>query len=239
MKICFITSLFGDSIENIDKCGRFETDDRYDYYLFTNLDIKQFNTSWKVININDIFLGSNITSNIIKSRYPKFMGWKLLEKYVEKTYDAVFYCDGYLAPKITTDWNYYANLITQHESGLVQQKHVRDAYEECDAIVRYKKDNRERMDKVNKYLLKNNFPNKIIMPENTVFGYNPNNKKLQLAFSNFWNEYSSYTLSHRDQPLWSYILWKNKITPIFTQNNNMLYLFKNIGTLGFNGHKYI
>ena len=45
-KICFITTSICDNYNKIDKPTKFIKNPNYDYYLFTNLDKKLFNTSY-------------------------------------------------------------------------------------------------------------------------------------------------------------------------------------------------
>ena len=100
MKICFISSLFSDDYTKCDKPQKFKKYDNCDYFLFTNIKKEYFSTSWEIINIDDnnpIFKG--IQNNIIKSRYPKFMGWKYLKDNLKKNYDVIFYCDCILYPR--------------------------------------------------------------------------------------------------------------------------------------------
>ena len=239
-KICFITSLFGKSYAEVDKPSNF--DDWLlpgcDYYLFTNLDEKLFNGSWKVVNIDNIFNDMNISSNIIKSRYPKFMGWKSLKDIVKKEYDVIVYCDGLMRPVGKPEvWQEYANTILNHPSGLMQKLHKRDAYKECDEIVKVKKDTPERMKKIKEFLKKKGYPKNIKMCENTAFGYDPNNIKLTETFTDFWNEYSTYNTSHRDQPLWGYFQYKHDIKPYI--NKEFFTRFKRESLLGFNNHRYV
>ena len=241
MKICFISSVFGKSYNEVDKPGKFETNSEYDYCLFTNLDPKKFNTSWNVINVNHVFDNTTIQSNIIKSRYPKFMGFKLLRDVVKKDYDVVFYCDAILCPKHNVNWKEHANTILKHPSGIMQMRHGRDSYQELSVLVGARKDNKERVEKTKQYLERNKFPKGIPMPENTVFGYNPKHERLTATFTEFWNEYSTYNTSHRDQPLWSYFLWKHKLTPHFFKRSRdmMKQLFESNARIGFRGHSYI
>jgi len=255
MKLCFITALFGKSHDEIDQITKFKKNDSYDYYLFTNLLPDGFNTSWKVITLEPNNFGISITSdpmqykiskhiitsNIIKSRYPKFMGKKILKDILNKEYDVIFYCDACWAPKYNANWEHIANSILKHPSGIMVQPHIRGAYAELRSIIRSRKDNKNRCNATHKYLIENNFPKGKLMPENMCFGYNPNNLNLQNAFTDFWNKYSKYEISHRDQPLWSYILWKHNINPLLY---NKMYrkmldnLFDRVGNNGFNGHKY-
>ena len=91
MKICFTTALIGDP-KTLDKPAKFERNPNYDYFLFTDINEEHFDTSWDVINIKDNPNVSGLTSNVRKSRYPKFMSWELLES-MGKNYDVVFYCE--------------------------------------------------------------------------------------------------------------------------------------------------
>lgn len=214
MKICFITSLFADSYAKSDKPKPFKKIDKYDYYLFTNLDPEVFNTSWEIINVKDTFKNTGIESNIIKSRYPKFMGWKLIKDLLNKEYDVIFYTDVVTKPKCDFNWEEWALQIQEHPDGIAQHRHRRDAYDECGAIVIHRKDTRERMDKTIAFLKEKKFQHNYPMYTNTSFGYNPNNKKITDALLDFWNEYSTYNTSHRDQPLWSYFQFKHNIKPL-------------------------
>tara|TARA_Y100000389_G_scaffold90956_1_gene87562 strand:+ start:15308 stop:16033 length:726 start_codon:yes stop_codon:yes gene_type:complete len=237
MNICFITSLFADSYENADKPEIFEKMDDCDYFLFTNLPKENFETSWEIIEIDYMFDNTDITSNIIKSRYPKFMGWHILNKITEKKYDIVFYCDAIKYPIKSNIWDEYSKEILKNEFGLLQQCHQRNAYEELKIVCcNYKKDTKSRCGKTKEFFLENNFPSKQLMTENDIFGYDPNNQKITDIFTEFWSIYKNYTLSHRDQPLWSFLLWKNNIKPKLLKKHGLRPHFRGIKSVGFKNH---
>lgn len=237
MKICFVTSLFGENYNTSDKPIKFKKVVGCDYLLFTNFSEEVFNTSWKIINISEHL--KHIKSNIIKSRYPKFMGWKLIKEIMNTEYDIIVYCDCYLCPKTNVDWVKISQMCLNHPSGILQQVHSRDAYEELLEIYKQNKDTKERCDVTINYITDHHFPNKVMMPENCIFVYDPKNKKVQETCEDFWNTYCPYQLSHRDQPLWSFILWKNKVTPLLTNTSFMRNnLVQHRGVIGFNGHQY-
>jgi hypothetical protein len=71
MKICFTSALFGDP-KRLGRPTDFETNPKWDYFLFTDIDGLESN-SWTVVNIKDIPEIRDIPSSIRKSRYPKFM----------------------------------------------------------------------------------------------------------------------------------------------------------------------
>ena len=51
-KICFITSLFSKKPDLVDKPSKFKRNKEYDYFIFTNLKPKIFNTSWDIVQTN-------------------------------------------------------------------------------------------------------------------------------------------------------------------------------------------
>ena len=222
MKICFISSLFANNYKEADKPIKFSKNENYDYYLFTNLEPSVFDTSWNIIKLEEKYT-IKYKKNLTKSRYPKFMVWQYIKniesnssEFFEKKYDIIFYCDGCYYPKKDIDWEKYGNIIKNCESGILQTQHPHshNIFKECDIVVEYKKDTKENMELTKKFFRDNNAPDNCFMTENTAFGYDPNNKKLTDAFSDFWDIYSEEKLSHRDQPLWGYISWKHNIKPI-------------------------
>ena len=214
MRICFITSLFGKSYKDVDKPSIFDKNDDYDYLLFTNLDEENFNTSWKIIKVDNLSEINKCNSFIVKSRYFKFLGWKYINDILKKKYDVIFYCDCLYKPRVNINWEYYANKIINSKSGIFQTLHKRSIFNELEKIIISEKDNIEKINKSKKFLLKNNVSFNYIITENTSFGYNPNNKKLLECFNDFWELYSKEILTHRDQIIWGFICWKNKLEPL-------------------------
>ena len=95
------------------------------------------------------------------------------------------------------------------------------------------------------FLKNNNVPENIIIKENTSFGYDPYNHSIISSYKEFWNLYINLQITYRDQPLWNYILWKNKLNPyldnklhkLFSTDNNLLFLYT--GKAQNNGHQYV
>jgi hypothetical protein len=225
-KICFLTTLIGDDINKLDKIGDFDKFnlEYYDFLLFTN--IKNFiHKSWNIIYIDDEYLNkainvdtykNNRSYDIYKSRYVKFMGWKLLEK----KYDVIFYCDCILSPNKNINWDKIANDILDADCGILQKQHPNknNPYKECEAIVNCRKDIKSNMNNMKLFLKENNIPDNYIITENTSFGYDPNNIKILNAFTEFWKIYINKKITYRDQPLWGMISYKYNIKPIFNEN---------------------
>ena len=145
----FTSSIFAKNYEEADKPIKFTKIPNVDYMLFTNIPKNKFNTSWEIIEIRD-FLNPNITSIIIKSRYPKFMAWEYIRTVLKLEYDVIFYMDAIYYPKPDKSpiWMKLANEIKSNSCGLMQQKHIRDAHKECYAIVRARKDSKANMQKM-------------------------------------------------------------------------------------------
>jgi len=239
--ICFVTSVFADKGQTCDSPKRFDTSNKYDYLLFTNLDPKDFDTSWEVISLSSL----PSSNPIINSRFPKFMGPTVLAHYRPKhTYDIVVYCDGYLTPRNDVSWDSVVQKVKNAPSGLVQTLHSRTVYEECEAIVANRKDTVQAINKLRQFMLKMQTPIDTPMYENTAFAYNPNHKRLQRVFQTFWKHYHNEMLSYRDQPLWASILHRVRIVPHIigsrkTQDHFHSKLWFNRSFVGFNGHIYV
>ena len=217
LKICFITSLFCNDINDIDVPGKFEKIKDYDYYLFSNLNKDQFDTSWEIIKMDNI----NYKNNLIKSRYMKFMAWKYFKDIMKKNYDVIYYCDAYLSPCIKVNWIELSTRLLNCNFPFMQSYHKKNngkggIREECNRIILFKKDKKENINKTFKFI-----KNKKIgvcrdtFYENTVFGYDPNSETITKFLEEFWKLYSDENefLSLRDQLLWNYLLLKRKYTP--------------------------
>uniref|UniRef100_A0A6C0KZU9 Nucleotide-diphospho-sugar transferase domain-containing protein n=1 Tax=viral metagenome TaxID=1070528 RepID=A0A6C0KZU9_9ZZZZ len=247
MKICFITTIIADSFENGDVPEIFDKNSNHDYYLFTNLPEKNYiNTSWDIIKLNnneDFF--KNIESNIIKSRFIKFMGWKYLYMNMKKKYDMIVYCDATFYPKNKKEaWEEIYELVKEY--GIVQKMKYpeRTAYTECVKIYKKKKDSQKRSKQMLNFLKVEKLPEKRYITENCYFAYDPTNKQLKEAFEFFWELYQK-NITHRDQPLWDYVKWKKNINPYigtkFFSSVRSTCLFGKLSDLniGFSGHTYI
>lgn len=236
-----MTSVFANNKHAIDRPGVFETNGKYDYLLFTNLDASVFHTSWQVITM----AGLPSRNPIINSRYPKFMGWQVLAQYrPHHSYDVVVYCDGYLAPRNDVEWDSVVQMVQQAPSGLVQTLHPRTVYEECEAIIAKRKDTFQPINKLRQFMLNLRTPIQTPMYENTAFAYNPQHTHLQRVCSIFWKHYCTEALSYRDQPLWGSVLHQLGVQPHIigsrTTNDHFhsLEWFRR-SSIGFNGHTYV
>ena len=237
MKICFTSALFGE----IDKPSKFERNPKYDYFLFTDTDKERLDTTWDIINIKDHPKIVGLTSNVKKSRYPKFMSWELLES-LGMPYDVVFYCDAYINPNIKKKWEAIAREIKDHNFGFTQEPHHRkkNALAEMKKIIKNRKDSEESIDKTISFFKKYDPAidlNLVQAYSNTAFGYDFLNEKVRKITKEFWEIYTREDITHRDQPLWNFLIFKNGFKPL----ENKLYrrgtFFLRSGTKG--KHSYV
>ena len=235
LSVAFITSAFYNTdkpevgkgyinkrkVPDLDKFGNF------DFFLFTNDPNIEKTKRWDIVYLTNEFVDEKCKLdskheriNVYRSRYPKWQGWKYLKDYMNKEYDVIFYVD--MQKKFdnkTINWIDIADKIKKHEFGLCQKKHPgrKCIYEEAKAIKKRMKCNEKEYNKILKFLKEKKVPNNLIsvcpITENDIFGYDPNNMKTTNTFDEFFELYCTQII-HRDQPLWWYILWKNKIKPI-------------------------
>jgi len=123
--ICFLTSIFGDSIGNVDRPADVEWFDRYwchtRFLLVTNLKHLP-SLGWTKIVINlasDVYIpveengdtmSQNLTAyatqkHIVQSRHAKFLAWAVLPEIVPTHCTVVIYMDGYLTPLRFSSWS--------------------------------------------------------------------------------------------------------------------------------------
>ena len=224
-KICFVYTYIGNA-EFAEGNNYFKKNPNYDYLFFTNLDKSYYNkSSWNIvnININDIELIKNISSNVKISRYFKFMVNDYITKYLKKQYDYIFYCDCWLSPKYNVNWNMLCTKINKSKFGIMQYKHQcwkKGINGDLKQIVKIKKDTSININKTKLFLKKINKHvnfNKPIYFENAIFGISTKKNNVK----NFLEEYWKYYLecpTYRDQPLWNFLLLKNNVKPVI-QNN--------------------
>jgi hypothetical protein len=72
--------------------------------------------------------------------------------------------------------------------------------------------------------------------------YDPRNRNYQRISDWFWQKYTTYGGSWRDQPLWAYTLHHFNCTPAVLTTQGVITrggdLFRTAGTIGFNNHRY-
>ena len=235
MKICFITALFcsENKITTLNLPNDFPkincneiNDLDIRYLLFTNLKkniIYNYlkDTPWEIITIDlDLDLDSSIDLDYVRqSRYPKFMGWKLLKDMeIDNEFDIIFYCDTHFSPVNQPKlWFNLGNKILNSEFGLLHSLHNKACkggkliidnlkgnfkgilWESYYAV----KCNKETFENIQntidffRHLLENKNKNNKKLEDNNIFfyngffGYNPRCKLVTDLMEEFWTIYSS------------------------------------------------
>lgn len=232
MKKCFVTSLFtGNRMKIPDTPLNFRKMENYDYFLFTNMDKEKFNTSWTIIHID-----FNYPNSVIKSRVPKFQIWEIE---MLKDYEIIIYCDAYFSPIYNVKgWNKIIDQVKNSKSGIVQTKNPyrKCAYDECDELVRLKKDTFENMKKTKELLKEKGLPKIFGLWRNTFLCYNKDNKNVKILFDKLWELYKSNVYTYRDQPLYSLASFLTNITPEEVFCKKLDHTYFHLGKIG--NHTY-
>lgn len=215
LKICFITSLISNKYNKFIDSPKGKKFDNYDFKIVCDKNINF--DGWDTIYIpkKELSKYTNINENyplseIYMSRYAKFMIWEYFKKN-KIYYDYIVYCDSYLYPKETINWdNFIEDYIKDND--IIQTLHNVSCLKDCNGIVRSKKETKENILKLKEYLNERNYDlNSKYYYENTILIYNPSNINLKKTFNEFWRIYTNEKLTYRDQPLWNYLCEKNKI----------------------------
>lgn len=227
-KICFVTTYIGD-LNRLDISQTFQTNDKYDYYLFTNLNKCNIpNKSWKHVKIDINKNFEYYKSNVYISRYFKFMLHEVFKQF-KKDYDFVIYCDAFLSPKPECDWVQIVNDCLKSDFPIMQYKHrwCKSVLDELFAIVKCEKETIYNAESLKKYLEiidpDVNFNEKLFY-ENTVFGYSLKNEKVINFLNEFWVYYNcKENPSYRDQCLWNFLYLKNKYKAFIVKSMKIKY----------------
>ena len=209
MKVAFYSSLFvGEKFKIPDVPSTFNKMENCDYFLFTNLNKDVFDTSWTIVNIDF----PDISNSIIKSRLPKFQPWKID---LLKQYDIVIFCDAYWSPINTNIWKNVFRQLLQSKNGILQSKNPYRicAYDECKELVKLRKDTPEKIITTLNFFKTNNLPFHFGLWRNTFLCIHMKNNNVKILFDHLWNLYKLNTYTHRDQPLYSYSIFKTNIQP--------------------------
>lgn len=212
MRVCVFTAIFSEK-EPIDKPGKFQKIDDWDYIMYTNLDPSCFGSEcpWTVKQVDvprecipkEPAVGVWIYAN----RYYKWMPQQHLPEY-----DVVIYVDGFQAPNpaFSKLWMRLATDVFDHNVpfSVVQSPHANSCiYKELNAIVIARKDTRARMDNILTFLNSVGYPRNYGLYWNGCYVVNNRCKRIKKVWSDLWSDMIKFT--YRDQALMMYELWKN------------------------------
>jgi hypothetical protein len=169
--ICFISSIFGPSVETADRPHDFtnykmSNTTSFQFFLYTNLEDLETPGWTKVVR------NFSYRRFITQSRWGKFMAWKDPEM---KACQTIFYFDGHFKPAGTaTRFRSVAKAIKESKFGLAQKPHPdfnRSALAEFDAIMIHKKDILKNVNASIDWLqAQPDFYNNCTLYENSAFG---------------------------------------------------------------------
>ncbi len=107
--------------------------------------------------------------------------------------------------------NYIFNKITETYSDLLIPLHFSrdDIYEECEEVIKCKKDSKRNCNRIKTFLQNNNMPRHYGLNETNVIYRRHNQPLIKKIMNEWWSFILNY--SKRDQLSCSYVLWKNGI----------------------------
>jgi hypothetical protein len=168
--ICFISSIFGPSVETADRPHDFTNyslgkTTSFQFFLYTNLEDLETPGWTKVVR------KFSYRRFITHSRWGKFMAWKDPEM---KACQTIFYFDGHFKPAGTsTSFRTLAKSIKDSEFGLAQKQHPRkhSVLDEFGAILKIRKDIKKNVDASIEWLqAQPDFYNNCTLYDNSAFG---------------------------------------------------------------------
>jgi hypothetical protein len=213
----------------------------FSFFAFTNQPEWDTPPGWTKI-ILERKLIKNYQRQITKSRWPKFLGWRHPRL---RSCDIIFHGDAYyINPVIPSYWRRSARAIASSDGGLMQNLQVGVNTVTGSALTQelrnnaaQGKDSLEAANYTMHWLLQQkDYSINIPVYKNAIFGYDPRNHKFRKVATEFWEEYSKEQGSWRDQPLWSYFLFRNQLVPVrFPPRRNGCHC-PPMGKAGFRGH---
>jgi len=241
--LCFVTAEFSDAPTDMDSLPILDEDMRTDpprHFVFTNQPSLSAPLGWRRIVLDEVELPYR--RQITKSRWPKFMGWQHPSL---QHCEVVFYGDAYLMNPINeTNWLEMARDIKQNPVGLMQDKQIglsgnNKPITELRKVAKEGKLSTELSEKTITWLLnQSDYDEDAIVYKNAIFGYDPHNAKVQQLMHDFWSIYAKEELSWRDQPIWSYLMARERMRPLHLHRKGGK-IFGEFGQKGHGGHVYV
>ena len=185
-------------IGDYDNISNFTKQEGYNYFLFS--DIIYNNTNWTIIPISKLIEKTNI-SYIKMTRYFKLFPHLFFKEYELSIYlDASYIINGDLNELLLRALNPSFDLY------FIQHPIRNNISQELSAVIEYKKDSKESVNIVRKRYNEENFPDNLILTQNSIIIRRHNNKNIIKLMEIWWNEIKKY--SYRDQLSLNYALWK-------------------------------
>ncbi len=211
-KICVYTCITG-SYDNLKEVK--VNEENIDYICFTNN--KQLTSStWKIIYIEDDKL-----SNHYLSRKLKMIG----DSYIDENYTLSIWIDASVIFKKSVKEFLNEYFDYKNDVFLACKHHLRNSIaEEAKACIRYKKGNKERIDKLLSFYKQENFKDDLGLLEMTLIVKRHNDPLVRKTMKLWFDMILNY--SERDQLSFMYCIYKTglkvKAIPLNVWNNNYL-----------------
>lgn len=190
-----------DSLKNLS----FIDTEHFDYVCFTNSNkIKTLDVyPWKIIDVSnfDIGITKNDADYVIK--FARF--FKTHPHLFFENYEKSIWIDGNI--NVLGEVNDFIKLLNNDNFILVPIHPIRNnIYEELKACGSLGKETSENLNKVNKFLINENFPMDTKLVQTNVLLRNHNDKNCIFFMNKWWEMIKFY--SKRDQLSFNYIFWK-------------------------------
>ncbi len=191
-KICVYSCITG----NYDNVNEIKKEKDIDYYLFTN-NKKVKSATWKVI-----YIENDTLSNVVLARKIKILGHPL----INDNYDIALWMDG--AVSFNTKIKDFIDHFMTEDDVFVAFKHgTRNTVkEECEACVRYRKEDKEKIKNILDFYKQENYPDNNGLVESTVYIKRLKDQKVQETMKLWFSMIENFT--KRDQLSFNYCIYK-------------------------------
>lgn len=214
----FYTAIFGASLEDADMLAPFEPIPGWDAVCFTNLPLPP-TQGWQIIQVS-----YDGTQYALEAKRYKWLSHKYI-----LDYDVAVWLDGYIVPNksqapLLDSW---LEIAARQDTPLLHRAHeTRDCiYEECDAVIRYKKDTEENVAKVRLELEKAGMPHGWGLFDTNVMVRFHKKAVVQRLSEEIMEQLE--TTSQRDQLAVTLVYFKNQFDDY--KVNSLLHAFQKAG----------
>jgi GT2 family glycosyltransferase len=190
-----------DSLKNLS----FVDTEHFDYICFTNSNkIKTLDIyPWKVIDVSNFNIGISNSDQDYDIKFARF--FKTHPHLFFENYEKSIWIDGNM--NVIGEAKDFIKLLNKDNFILLPIHPVRNnIYEEMKACRTLEKETSENLNKVNRFLINENFPSDTKLVQTGIILRNHNDKKCIFFMNKWWDMIKEY--SKRDQLSFNYVFWK-------------------------------
>lgn len=190
-----------DSLKNLS----FIDTEHFDYVCFTNSNkIKTLDVyPWKIIDVSNFDIGITKNDADYVTKFARF--FKTHPHLFFENYEKSIWIDGNI--NVLGEANDFIKLLNNDNFILVPIHPIRNnIYEELKACRSLGKETSENLNKVNRFLINENFPSDTKLVQTGIILRNHNDKKCIFFMNKWWDMIKDY--SKRDQLSFNYVFWK-------------------------------